>query len=188
MFDVSLADLLAKFGFTVTDQHAAFAEVLTVTLPRVGALLPFLMMVLILRVPATRADGDARYMTMLRRHWLWLLALVVLLAFPFLFYDWTKGRHSGFALDPDERDRRDGDLRAVLQHADGPGGAAVVRARRPVRAGRLLRGACGELGEGRLDLAADRTGAAGRRARRARSSAYVVRLAGDQAARHRRSR
>jgi branched-chain amino acid transport system permease protein len=37
-------------------------------------------------------------MTALRRHWVWLLALVVLLAFPFLFYDWTKGRHSGFVL------------------------------------------------------------------------------------------
>ncbi len=37
-------------------------------------------------------------MTLLRRNWPWLLALVVLLAFPFLFYDWTRGRHSGFAL------------------------------------------------------------------------------------------
>ena len=37
-------------------------------------------------------------MTLLRRHWPWGLALIVLLAFPFLFYDWTKGRHSGFAL------------------------------------------------------------------------------------------
>ena len=37
-------------------------------------------------------------MNMLRRHWPWLLVLVVLLAFPFLFYDWTKGRHSGFVL------------------------------------------------------------------------------------------
>ncbi len=37
-------------------------------------------------------------MSLLRRNWLWLLALVALLAFPFLFYDWTKGRHSGFAL------------------------------------------------------------------------------------------
>jgi branched-chain amino acid transport system permease protein len=37
-------------------------------------------------------------MNMLRRHWPWLLALVILLAFPFLFYDWSKGRHSGFVL------------------------------------------------------------------------------------------
>jgi branched-chain amino acid transport system permease protein len=37
-------------------------------------------------------------MSMLRRHWPWLLAFVVLLALPFLFYDWSKGRHSGFAL------------------------------------------------------------------------------------------
>ena len=37
-------------------------------------------------------------MTMLRRHWLWILAFVILLAIPFLFYDWGKGRHSGFVL------------------------------------------------------------------------------------------
>lgn len=37
-------------------------------------------------------------MSLFRRNWLWLLALAILLAFPFLFYDWTKGRHSGFAL------------------------------------------------------------------------------------------
>jgi len=37
-------------------------------------------------------------MNMVRRHWPWLLVLVVLLAFPFLFYDWSKGRHSGFVL------------------------------------------------------------------------------------------
>ncbi len=37
-------------------------------------------------------------MSALRRHGLWLLAFAVLLALPFLFYDWTKGRHSGFAL------------------------------------------------------------------------------------------
>jgi branched-chain amino acid transport system permease protein len=47
VFDVSLADLLAKFGLVVTSR-TPFAELLTVTLPRVGALLPFLMMVLIL--------------------------------------------------------------------------------------------------------------------------------------------
>ena len=47
VFDVSLADLLARFGFVVTPA-TPFAELLTVTLPRVGALLPFLMMVLIL--------------------------------------------------------------------------------------------------------------------------------------------
>ena len=47
VFDVSLADLLAIFGFIVTS-NTPLAEVLTVTLPRIGALLPFLMMVLIL--------------------------------------------------------------------------------------------------------------------------------------------
>ena len=38
---------VARFGFVVT-KETPFAEVLTVTLPRIGALLPFLMMVLIL--------------------------------------------------------------------------------------------------------------------------------------------
>src|SRR5437762_1288088 len=47
VFDVSFADLLAKFGFVVTSS-TPFHELLTVTLPRIGALLPFLMMVLIL--------------------------------------------------------------------------------------------------------------------------------------------
>ncbi|WP_428684881.1 branched-chain amino acid ABC transporter permease [Reyranella sp.] len=37
-------------------------------------------------------------MTLFRRNWPWLLVLVVLLAFPFLFYDWSRGRHSGFVL------------------------------------------------------------------------------------------
>ncbi len=37
-------------------------------------------------------------MSFLRRNWLWLLALVIMLALPFAFFDWTKGRHSGFVL------------------------------------------------------------------------------------------
>lgn len=37
-------------------------------------------------------------MNMLRRHWPWILVFIVLLALPFLFFDWSKGRHSGFAL------------------------------------------------------------------------------------------
>src|SRR5258708_40304792 len=37
-------------------------------------------------------------MPLRRRHWPWCLALVILLAIPFLFYDWGKGRHSGFVL------------------------------------------------------------------------------------------
>ena len=35
---------------------------------------------------------------LLRQHWPWLLALAVALALPWLFYDWTKGRHSGFVV------------------------------------------------------------------------------------------
>ncbi len=37
-------------------------------------------------------------MSFLRRNWLWFLAIAITLLIPFLFYDWTKGRHSGFAL------------------------------------------------------------------------------------------
>ena len=37
-------------------------------------------------------------MSMLRRNWPWIVAFIVLLALPFLFFDWSKGRHSGFAL------------------------------------------------------------------------------------------
>src|SRR5258708_14754768 len=47
VFDVSLADLLAKFGFVVTSA-TPFHEVLTVPLPRIGALLPYVLLVLIL--------------------------------------------------------------------------------------------------------------------------------------------
>jgi branched-chain amino acid transport system permease protein len=47
VFDVSLADLLMRFGIKVTSA-TPFAEVLTVPLPRIGALLPFLLLVLIL--------------------------------------------------------------------------------------------------------------------------------------------
>src|SRR5215475_3656705 len=37
-------------------------------------------------------------MSMLRRHWPWIVVFIVLLALPFLFFDWSKGRHSGFVL------------------------------------------------------------------------------------------
>jgi branched-chain amino acid transport system permease protein len=47
VIDVSFADLLALFGVRVTEA-TPLAEVLTVPLPRIGALLPFLMMILIL--------------------------------------------------------------------------------------------------------------------------------------------
>jgi len=41
---------------------------------------------------AARAPG------LLRRHWLWMAAIVMALAIPWLFFDWSKGRHSGFVL------------------------------------------------------------------------------------------
>ena len=33
-----------------------------------------------------------------RRHWPWLAAIVVALLLPWLFFDWSTHRHSGFAL------------------------------------------------------------------------------------------
>jgi branched-chain amino acid transport system permease protein len=47
VLDYSLADLLAAFGVVVT-KATPFAELLTVSLPRIGALLPFILLVLIL--------------------------------------------------------------------------------------------------------------------------------------------
>jgi branched-chain amino acid transport system permease protein len=47
VLDASPADLLARFGVTITSS-TPLAELLSVPLPRIGALLPFLLMVLIL--------------------------------------------------------------------------------------------------------------------------------------------
>ena len=47
VLDASPADLLARFGVVITSS-TPFAELLSVPLPRIGALLPFLLMVLIL--------------------------------------------------------------------------------------------------------------------------------------------
>lgn len=47
VLDYSLADLLKQFGMTVTSA-TPFHEVLTVPLPRIGALLPYILLVLIL--------------------------------------------------------------------------------------------------------------------------------------------
>ena len=41
------------------------------------------------------AAGAAR---ILRQHWPWLLALAVAVVLPWLFYDWTRARHSGFVV------------------------------------------------------------------------------------------
>lgn len=49
VLDVSLADLLARLGVTVTSTNP-LAEVLTIPLPRVGALLPYLMLILVLLI------------------------------------------------------------------------------------------------------------------------------------------
>jgi branched-chain amino acid transport system permease protein len=47
VFDVSPADLLARLGIAVTPV-TPFAEVLSVPLPRIAALLPYLLLVFIL--------------------------------------------------------------------------------------------------------------------------------------------
>jgi len=47
VLDVSLADLLAHLGIAVSPENP-FAEVLTLPLPRIAALLPFLLLILIL--------------------------------------------------------------------------------------------------------------------------------------------
>jgi branched-chain amino acid transport system permease protein len=49
VLDVSFADLLGRLGFHVTSA-TPFAEFLTIPLPRVGALLPYLMLILVLLV------------------------------------------------------------------------------------------------------------------------------------------
>src|SRR5258707_2048542 len=70
-------------------------------------------------VQAARPDGDTRYMSadatqraaqgatlvaapgfgaLARRHWPWLAAIVAALLLPWLFFDWSTHRHSGFAL------------------------------------------------------------------------------------------
>ncbi len=47
---------------------------------------------------AARPVAAAGAAGFLRRHWPWLLALAVALALPWLFYDWTRARHSGFVV------------------------------------------------------------------------------------------
>jgi branched-chain amino acid transport system permease protein len=49
VLDVSFADLLGRLGVHVTSA-TPFAEFLTIPLPRVGALLPYLMLILVLLV------------------------------------------------------------------------------------------------------------------------------------------
>jgi branched-chain amino acid transport system permease protein len=49
VLDVSVADVLARLGLHVTTA-TPFAEFLTIPLPRIGALLPYLMLILVLLV------------------------------------------------------------------------------------------------------------------------------------------
>lgn len=45
---------------------------------------------------ASPAAAGAGVLALARRHWLWLAGPALALALPWLFYDWTTGRHSGF--------------------------------------------------------------------------------------------
>ena len=44
-----------------------------------------------LRGDAATANG---VVGLLRRHWPWLVAIAVMLLVPWIFFDWTRGRHS----------------------------------------------------------------------------------------------
>ena len=81
-------------------------------------------------------------------------------------------------------DRHDDHLRPVVQHADGPGRAAVVLPFGAVRACRLFHRAFPQRRRRRRAAGADGTDAAARRVQRARLR-HRVRLHGDQAALHR---
>ena len=48
--------------------------------------------------PAPAAERSAHRARERRSRWLWLLAVVVALALPWLFFNWSTGRHSGFVL------------------------------------------------------------------------------------------
>lgn len=43
-------------------------------------------------------SGSTSTASALRQNWLWIAILVIAIALPWLFYDWEKGRHSGFLL------------------------------------------------------------------------------------------
>lgn len=48
--------------------------------------------------PAAVAPAAAVEASFLRRHWVWLLMLALMLVLPYAFYDYGRGRHSGFAI------------------------------------------------------------------------------------------
>jgi branched-chain amino acid transport system permease protein len=48
-------------------------------------------------LPAEAAASNG-VVGMLRRNWPWLVAIAVMLIVPWFFYDWNRGRHSGFVL------------------------------------------------------------------------------------------
>jgi branched-chain amino acid transport system permease protein len=52
----------------------------------------------ILTHPGARPVEAAGIASLARRHGLWLLALAVTLVLPWLFYDWSRARHSGFVV------------------------------------------------------------------------------------------
>ena len=95
------------------------------------------------------------------------------LAFPFLFFDWSKGRHSGFVLTLMSEIGVMAIFALSYNMLMGQAGLLSFGHAVLLGMGAYLRRARGASRQGRHLLAADRTGAAGRRARRARSSAIV---------------
>ena len=48
--------------------------------------------------PATVASRAAPPTNLLKKYWVWYLSVAVVAALPWLFFNWTTGRHSGFVL------------------------------------------------------------------------------------------
>ena len=115
VLEYSLADLLGALGMTVSEatpaarvpDHPAAPDRRAPAVPDAGAHPA---------VQAPRPHGDARHVSarplstagsavaareaggLVRRHWPWVAAIAVALLVPWLFFDWTKGRHSGFVV------------------------------------------------------------------------------------------
>ena len=108
--DWSFADLVSPFGITL---HAndLLGEILTIPVSRIGPLVPYALLILILLFrprglmgprdmsdAAVRALPSRRARALAVRLWPWIVALLISIALPWLFYDWQHGRHSGFVL------------------------------------------------------------------------------------------
>ena len=140
-------------------------------------------------VPAARPDGDARDMSDAAEPEVRVLPArpaaardplvavarraAVSVALPWLFYDWQQARHVRLHGVDAEPDRHDDHLRPVVQHADGPGRAAVVLPFGAVRARRLFDRAFPECRRRRRTAGADGADAVARRVCRGLGFAIV---------------